>query len=184
MQGLLILAPLTITIYALYISFMYIDGLLDKYIEQVIGINIPGLGILVIFVAVTFIGFLGSTIIFKPIIHYFDRLISRAPIVKIIYTALKDFFSAFVGQKKRFTEPVLIKVYRGTDLQKLGFITSKDLSVLGIKEKKVAVYMPHSYAFSGNMFIVPVENITHLDAAPADVMKFIVSAGITEITGK
>lgn len=182
MQGLLIIAPLSITIYVLYISFNYVDGLLKQTIEQLIGIGIPGLGIVVVLIGITIIGFLGSTVIFKPLLHYFDKLISKAPVVKIIYTALKDFFSAFVGNKKKFTEPVLIKVYRGTDLQKLGFITNRDLSLLGISGEKVAVYMPHSFAFSGNMFIVPVENITPLDAAPADVMKFIVSAGVTEIS--
>lgn len=184
MQGLVILAPLSITLYVLYISFHYVDGLLDKYIERLTGFVIPGLGILVIFVVVTLIGFLGSTIIFRPIINYFDRLISKAPVVKIIYTALKDFFSAFVGKKRKFTEPVLINVYQGTGLQKLGFVTSRDLSVLGISNQKVAVYMPHSYAFSGNMFIVPAENISPLNVPPADVMKFIVSAGVTEIKSK
>lgn len=182
MQGLLIIAPLSITIYVLYVSFNYVDGLLKKTIEQLIGISIPGLGIVVIVIGLFIVGFLGSTVIFRPLINYFDKLISKAPVVKIIYSALKDFFSAFVGNKKKFTEPVLIKVYKGTDLQKLGFITNRDLSLLGIGGEKVAVYMPHSYAFSGNMFIVPVENLTPLDAAPADVMKFIVSAGVTEIS--
>jgi len=182
MQGLVIIAPLSLTLYVLYLSFQYVDGLLKQYIDQLLGFSIPGLGIVVILLVITLIGFLGSTVLLKPLIHYFDRLVSRAPVVKIIYSALKDFFSAFVGNKKRFTEPVLIKVYKGTDLQKLGFVTNRDLSLLGIEGEKVAVYMPHSYAFSGNMFIVPVENITLLKAAPADVMKFIISAGVTEIT--
>lgn len=184
LQGLLYLAPLSITIYVIYISFEYVDSLLDKYIEKLLGMSIPGLGILVIFVGLTLIGFLGSSIIFKPIARYLDRLVSRAPLIKIIYTSLKDIFSAFVGKKKRFTEPVLIKINKDTQLQKIGFVTNRDLSLLGIKGEMVAVYLPHSYNFSGNLFVVPVENVQKLDARPADVMKFIISAGITDIESK
>ncbi|MDZ7741713.1 MAG: DUF502 domain-containing protein [Bacteroidota bacterium] len=184
LQGLLYLAPLSITAYVIYISFEYVDSLLDKYIEKLLGMSIPGLGILVIFVGLTLIGFLGSSIIFRPIARYLDRLISRAPLIKIIYTSLKDIFSAFVGKKKRFTEPVLIRINKDTELQKIGFVTNRDLSLLGIEGEKVAVYLPHSYNFSGNLFVVPVENVQKLDARPADVMKFIISAGITDIESK
>ncbi len=184
LQGLIIIAPLSITIYVLYVSFLFVDNLLQTYIEQYIGISIPGLGIVVIFFLLTLIGFLGSTIIFRPIVHYFDKLVSRAPLVKIIYTSLKDIFTAFVGQKKRFTEPVLIKINKDTDLQKLGFVTNKDLSLLGIEDEKVAVYLPHSYNFSGNLFVVPAENVTPVKASSADVMKFVISAGITDIESK
>ncbi len=184
LQGLLYLAPLSITIYVIYVSFEYVDSLLDKYIEKLLGMSIPGLGILVIFVGLTLIGFLGSSIIFRPIARYLDRLVSRAPLIKIIYTSLKDIFSAFVGKKKRFTEPVLIRINKDTQLQKIGFVTNRDLSLLGIKGELVAVYLPHSYNFSGNLFVVPVENVQKLDARPADVMKFIISAGITDIESK
>ena len=115
---------------------------------------------------------------------YLDKLISQAPLVKIIYTSIKDFMSAFVGKERRFTEPVLVKISRDGNLEKMGFITQKDLSNLGIPKGKVAVYLPHSYNFSGNLFIVSVENITPLDAHPAEVMKFIVSAGVTSVDNK
>jgi uncharacterized membrane protein len=111
-------------------------------------------------------------------------LISQAPLIKVIYTSIKDFISAFVGKDRRFTEPVLVKVNRQSDIEKLGFITQKDLSNIGIPQGRVAVYLPHSYNFSGNLFIVPVENVTPLNAPPAEVMKFIVTAGVTSIDYK
>jgi len=184
MQGLIIIAPLTITLYILYLIFTYVDGILEKQINQLLGISIPGLGIVVIFIGLTIIGYLGTTIIFRPILRYFDRLISKAPLVKVIYTSIKDFFSAFVGQKKRFTEPVLVKINKDTDLHKIGFVTNHDLTLLGIAGEMVAVYLPHSYNFSGNLFVVPAERITKLNAKPADVMKFVISAGITDIETK
>jgi uncharacterized membrane protein len=179
LQGMLFIAPLALTVYILVISFNFVDGILTGIIVRILGFNIPGLGILVIFFFVTLIGFLGSSIIFKPLLFYFDKLISQAPLVKVIYTSIKDFMSAFVGKEKRFTEPVLVKVSHDSNLEKMGFVTQRDLRNLGIAGGKVAVYLPHSYNFSGNLFIVPVENITPINAPPAEVMKFIVTAGLT-----
>ncbi len=183
-QGLLFVAPISITIWALMLTFNYIDGLLIHQLDELLGRNIPGLGLVVLVVLVTLVGMLGTTIIFKPLWNYFDRLLSGAPLIKIIYTSVKDLVSAFVGQKKRFNEPVLVKVGKGADLEKIGFITNKDLSFLGISDKKLAVYLPHSYAWSGNLFIVPAENIKPIDASTTEVMKFIISAGVTNLEMK
>jgi uncharacterized membrane protein len=89
--------------------------------------------------------------------------------------------AAFVGNEKRFNKPVMVKVGRDADLYKLGFVTQKDLTYLGIKEGKSAVYLPHSYNFSGNLFIVDNDLITPIDAPSDEIMKFIVSGGITRI---
>jgi uncharacterized membrane protein len=181
LQGIIFSAPLSITIYVLVKTFLYIDGLLRDYVTQWLGFYTAGLGILVMLLGLTIVGFLGSTIIFKPFLVIFDRLISKAPLVKIIYTSVKDLLSAFVGSKKKFSEPVLIKENINSDMEKIGFITAHDLSKLGIPDGKVAVYLPYSYNVSGMLVIVPVENVKHLEANPTDVMKFVVSAGVTHI---
>lgn len=177
-------APVAITVYSLVLLFGYIDGLLLQYLTDWIGFRIPGLGLLIILVTITSVGVLGSTILFKPIMHWFDRLVSQAPLVKIIYSSIKDFMSAFLGKDKRFTEPVLVKVNRDSELEKLGFITRHHLQSLGIGEGKVAVYLPHSYNFSGNLFIVPKHLVTPISASPTEVMKFIVTAGITNVSAQ
>ena len=182
-QGLLLISPLAITIYAIVVSLEFVDGLLIKYLTKLIGFRIPGLGLLIIFTFITLIGVLGSSILIKPILNSLDKLISQAPLVKIIYTSIKDFMSAFVGKDKKFTEPVLVKMNRESDIEKLGFITQHDLTLLGIDSGKVAVYLPHSYNFSGNLFIVPAINVTPIKANSTEVMKFIVTAGVTSIPG-
>ncbi len=184
LQGMLYIAPVSLTVYVIYVSFQFVDGILTDVITSVVGFKIPGLGILVILAMITLIGFLGSSIFFSRYLKFFDKLISQAPLVKVIYTSIKDFISAFVGKDRRFTEPVLVKVNKESNLEKLGFITQKDLTNLGISKGKVAVYLPHSYNFSGNLFVVPVENLTPLNAPPAEVMKFIVTAGVTSIENK
>ncbi len=132
---------------------------------------------------VTLIGIVGSSILIKPILNSLDKIISQAPLVKIIYTSIKDFMSAFVGKDKKFTEPVLVKVNKDSDLEKMGFVTQRDLTSLGNDADKVVVYLPHSYNFSGNLLIVPAANFKPLNANSAEVMKFIVSAGVTAIPG-
>jgi len=184
LQGMLYIAPVSLTIYVIYVSFRFVDGILRDVITRIFGFSIPGLGMLVILMAITFIGFFGSNLVFGRYLKFFDKLISQAPLVKVIYTSIKDFISAFVGKDRRFTEPVLVKVNKSSDLEKLGFITQKDLSNLGIPKGRVAVYLPHSYNFSGNLFIVPVENVTPINAPPAEVMKFVVTAGVTSIDNK
>ncbi|MFZ4462581.1 MAG: DUF502 domain-containing protein [Bacteroidales bacterium] len=179
-QGLLFMAPVTLTVWALFKAFEVIDGILIHYLDMLIGKHIPGLGLIVLLGSITVIGVLGSTILFRPMLNYFDSLLVRAPLIKIIYTSVKDLVSAFVGQKKRFNEPVLVKV-GSTGMEKLGFVTNRDLRFLGISEKKVAVYLPHSYAWSGNLFIVPADHVSPVDASTTDVMKFIISAGVINL---
>ena len=181
LQGLLLISPLAITIYAIVAAFKFIDGLLIHYLTEALGFRIPGLGLILILVSITVIGILGSSILFKPFIHSIDKIVSKAPLVKIIYTSIKDFMSAFVGKDKKFTEPVLVMLSKDSHLERIGFVTQHDLTNLGISSNKVAVYFPHSYTFSGNLFIVDSANVTPLHTSPTEVMKFIVSAGVTAI---
>ncbi len=174
LQGLLLLVPIGLTIFIIYWVFLLIIRLIP--------FNNELLGILIILGGITFIGFLASTIIARPFIHYINKLMDRLPIIKIIYSSIKDLMSAFVGSKKKFNVPVLVKMYKDSGIEKLGFVTESDLQLLGKDlEGKIAVYLPHSYNFSGNLFIVPRENVTMLDCSPTDVMKFIVSGGVTNL---
>lgn len=176
----MIVAPVTITGYAVYLIFRFTDGILNPYIEKYFDFSIPGLGIVVAFIFLSLLGFIGSTVIARPFKILFSKILERTPFVKLIYSSLKDLLSAFVGQEKKFNRPVLVQVNTISNLEKLGFITQEDLSDLNVKDK-VAVYFPHSYNFSGELFIVPTENIKKVDIAPSEAMKFIVSGGITKV---
>lgn len=177
LQGLLFIAPLAITGYIIYQLFIWIDSLLKDYLIEWFDIYIPGLGIIIIIILLILIGFLGQTFLARPFKAFFTKLLKRIPLLKVIYSAFNDLFSAFVGKEKKFNKPVMVLVNHTSSLEKLGFLTEEDLSVLGEKEK-VAVYFPHSYNFSGELFIVPKENIRPVNINPAEVMKFIVSAGV------
>jgi uncharacterized membrane protein len=171
-RGLLLVIPIGLTAYILVAAVRWLDSLLS--------LQYPGSGVLIIIVSITVVGYIGSTFIAKPIFDFFERLLNRLPLVRIIYSSLKDLISAFVGDKKKFNQPVLVTLNKHADLQKLGFITQQDLSNLGIKEK-IAVYLPHSYNFSGDLYIVPRENVVLVEASGADIMKFIVSGGVADM---
>jgi uncharacterized membrane protein len=180
LQGLLYVAPIGITVYVLYVLFGFVDGLLRSLIRYLFGLYIPGLGLVVVILLITLLGYAGQTVIAQPVKRRFTQMLKQVPFLMSIYTAIKDFFEAFVGKEKKFAHPVLVRVNRSADMEKIGFITQSNLMELNIKDK-VAVYFPHSYNFSGELFIVPTENIRPLDIPPQDAMKFILTGGVTKI---
>ncbi|MCS6990313.1 MAG: DUF502 domain-containing protein [Chitinophagales bacterium] len=175
-QGLLFVAPIFITVYALYLFFHWADSLVDAVFPRLF----PGAGILILVVLIALVGLLTKLFLFRLLRDWMEELLSRNLLTKLVYTSIRDLISAFVGDKnkKLFTEPVMVLLFADAGVQKLGFVTKSDLESLGIKDM-VAVYFPHSYNFSGNLYLVPRQNITPLpkfDAA--DAMKFIVSGGV------
>jgi uncharacterized membrane protein len=172
-QGLLFVVPVFVTIAVLFYLFQKADTLF--------GLDIPGLGILILVVGVTLVGFIGTVFVTNPVVGWFSGLINRTPVVKIIYSSVKDLLSAFVGTKKKFTHPVLIKLSAESDMQQIGFMTQDDLSDLGIGPDMVSVYVPFSFSIMGNVFVVPKGNVTPIEASPTETMKFVVSGGITNV---
>ena len=103
LQGLLYIVPITVTLYVVVWTFQKIDGILP--------FKFPGIGLIIIISLITIIGFLGSAAITNPINAFFQNLLQKAPLLKTIYSSVKDLMSTFVGNKKGFSEPVLVKIY-------------------------------------------------------------------------
>lgn len=173
LQGLLYLAPISITVLAAYKIFEFIDNILP--------FKFPGLGFIVLFFFITLFGFLMTSFVASPLINYFTKLLDKIPFVKIFYTSVKDFFSAFVGKKKKFKIPVLVTVNLNPSIERIGFITQETLTEFDIIEDKVAVYMPHSYNISGNLIFIEKKYIKKMDIPSTEIMKFVISGGITKI---
>lgn len=170
-QGIIIISPIAITAWAAYSIFDFVDSKIP-YLPR-------GLGFLLIIVSLIIIGWLGSTFfIWKFLIEFFDGILERTPFIKFIYTSVKEVVESFMGDKRKFTKPVLVRVRNNPEIFQIGFITQKDLSKLGL-EDKVAVYMPHSYAVSGFLYIVNSQDVIYLkNTNPADAMKMAVSGGV------
>ncbi len=172
-QGLFYIAPLSVTLYIIYKTVLFFDGLF----LDVTHFYFPGVGFIIIVLGITLLGFLANTFLLRPAIEIFNSIISRLPVIKDLYSPIKDFFSAFVGKDKKFNKPVLVKININSNLEKVGFITQDDLTELGLNKDYVSVYFPHSYAFSGELFIVPAENVKPLNMPSSVAMKFILSGG-------
>ena len=180
-QGLIVTVPVVITAIVVYKVIELVGSLFSIFGTIVSPVIDPfiviGSAIGLIFVA----GLLGSSIILRPLFSLFDHALEHTPFIKTIYSSIKDLLAAFVGSKKRFNKPVLVTINKENNIQQLGFITQEDLGELKIKTGTVAVYVPLSYSFSGNLLIVPIDHVSPVNASSTEVMKFIVSGGVTDI---
>jgi len=172
LRGLVLVAPLAITLYVCYVVFVRIDGWL--------GLPVPGLGFVLTIVLITLVGFLGSNLITRGLLAIVDQLLGRLPFVRLLYTSTKDLLNAFVGEKRRFDKPVVVRVSPQTEARMVGFVTQESLERLGLPGYS-SVYFPQSYNFAGNLVVFPSSQLEPLDAASADVMAFIVSGGVTGV---
>jgi uncharacterized membrane protein len=173
LQGLLILGPVSITVYFIYEIFDKIDNILRPVI------NIPGIGFVIIIGFIILTGYLSSFFVMGRVLSIMDKYLERTPGVKLFFSFIRDFFEAFAGNKKKFTKSVLANV-DDTNVWRVGFITQEDMSSFGM-ENYVAVYLPMAYSVAGNVYIVPKERvkpITNISATQS--MKFAVSGGVTE----
>ncbi len=170
LEGLLFLIPLVATSYVIYIIFVKIDNIFR--------FKIPGVGFIVTILTITLVGFIASNFLTRKLVRLVDNVFKRLPLVKMIYSSIKDLISAFVGDKKGFNKPVLVSIIPGSNIQVIGFVTCETLAHLGLSEY-VAVYLPQSYNFAGNLVVVPKDQVTPIHADSGNVMAFIVSGGIT-----
>jgi len=169
-RGLVLLTPIAVTIWICWMVFTRVDGWL--------GLPVPGAGFVATIVLITLVGFLGSNLLTRSAVGVLERLMSRLPFVRLLYGSTKDLLNAFVGEKRRFDKPVLMSLQSDHAARLVGFVTQESLDHLGLLQY-VAVYCPHSYNFSGQLYVVPATHVQPLDVASADAMAFVVSGGVS-----
>ena len=191
LQGLLIIAPLAITIYSIYWVISTVDGWVPIFREavkdaqgNVIGYEVKnyGLGFLVILFAIITIGYLSSFFIQSKLFNLFDHWLEKTPGIKFIYTSTRDFFEAFAGDKKRFNKAVMANVF-SEDVWIIGFLTDEEMHKFEMGADKVAVYVPQAYNFAGQLYILPrakVKKINNISSGEA--MKYAVTGGVVDLT--
>lgn len=184
LQGMLILAPVAITLYALYFVVSTIDGWLPIFstIDEQGRVHVQnyGLGFVIIIAALIVIGYFSSFFITGRIVSFLDKFMQKTPGLKHIYGTTRDFFEAFAGDKKKFTQNVLANV-DDNDVWRIGFVTREDMSDFGLKDF-VSVYVPMAYSVAGNVYIIPKNRIKPiLHYSSTQTMKFAVSGGVTDL---
>lgn len=169
LHGLVFVIPIALTVWLFFAVFSALDS--------VLGLPIPGVGLLAMLVFITGIGFLTSNYVTRRFLTAFERGLDRLPFAKLLHGSMKDLMSAFVGEKKRFDKPVIVDLAAGGGVKTLGFVTRDSMEVYGMSDA-VAVYFPQSYNFAGQVVIVPRSAVHPVSADSADVMAFIVSGGV------
>jgi uncharacterized membrane protein len=171
-QGLLVLAPVGITLWVVVVTVTTLDDWLNT--------SIPGLGILIAAAGITLIGYLTGNVVGTKLLEWLEAGMQRVPLIRILYNALRDLFGAFVGSKRKFDQPVAVDV-NSHGLKVLGFLTREQFDDPQLADH-VSVYLPESYNFAGNLIVVPKAHVHPLDADGAEFMAFIVSGGVTEMS--
>ena len=169
-QGLVYLAPIAITLWIFVTTFQAIDGLLR--------LPVPFVGFVVVVVATTAVGFLLSNYLSRQMLTWFENVMDRLPLAKLMHGSLKDLMSAFVGEKRRFRHPVAVEMIAGSGVKVFGFVTRESMDDFGMPDS-VGVYFPQAYNFAGQLVVVPRAQVTSLKVDSADIMTMIVSGGVT-----
>jgi uncharacterized membrane protein len=168
LRGLIIVVPIALTLYLLYEAFMRIDRLLN--------LPTPGAGFAITIAAIIAIGALASNFFVRKFLSLAETVFTRAPLVRLIYASIKDLLEAFVGDKKRFDQPVTVQITEG--VRTLGFITQDDLEFLALPGQ-VAVYLPFSYSMAGTLLLVQRDRVERVAIDSASIMALVVSGGVS-----
>lgn len=169
LRGLVVVVPLAVTVWVLWAGFLAIDRLLP--------LPVPGAGFLIVLALVIVVGFLASNFVTRRLFHGLERLFARAPVVKIVYSSLRDLTEAFVGDRRRFNQPVLVRLTPDGSLSAVGFVTRDDPSLAG--PDRVLVYLPQSYNFAGQLLVVERGSVRPLDLESSKALALVVSGGVS-----
>jgi uncharacterized membrane protein len=173
-KGLLIFVPIALTIFLLGWVFTKLDAVFGVLLPK----KLPGLGLLLTVVLIIVIGFVASNFLGRKLFALVEKVFRGMPLVKLLYSALKDMIEAFAGEKKSFDKPVLATIAPGAGAKVVGFVTRESLENLGLSGY-VAVYLPQSYNFAGNVLLFPKEAVKPLDIESSQAMAFVVSGGVS-----
>lgn len=178
-EGVLVLAPIALTIYVVGRVLALLQTLGEKYI--LLGmVRLPGVGLVIAVAAITLLGFLTRNWVVRRALDFGESLMARIPLVKSVFGSFKDVVDAFGGKKQSFSKAALVRV-PGMPVELLGFVTSEELDLLGEPGRnKVSVYVPAALQLGGFVVIVPRENVTLLETPPQAALKFLMTGGMTD----
>lgn len=184
MQGILVLAPVSITAYIIFRLFTWLDQLVPVYInlsgDALKPFYLPGIGFVLVMAGIFLVGYFSSFFVVGRLLSFFDHALEKTPGIKSIYSFVKDFSEAVAGKKRKFQKAVLVSVYQ-PDVWQIGFVTNEDLEQFEMKDY-ITVYVPNTYAVAGTLFFVKPTRIKPLkDVAASDALKFAISGGLVEV---
>jgi len=191
LTGIIVTAPIAITFAVAMWVINWIDSKVvplipssynpQEILQQQTGLHIPGIGLLVVFVGLTLIGFLAAGLLGRFVVRVGENLLNRMPIIRSVYGALKQIFETVLRSSSRSFREVALIEYPRRGIWAIGFITTKTTGEVKseIKEEVVNVFLPTTpNPTSGFLLFVPRKDLIVLDMSVEEAIKMIVSAGI------
>jgi uncharacterized membrane protein len=184
-MGLVVVVPVFLTVYVLFIFFRFTDNILGRflnvYLKNTLGFYIPGLGILIFLIFILAIGFLANRYIGKRIFPLVDKLFFRLPLTRNIYPTFKQIISFILAQKEFGFKKVVLVEYPSRGIWSLGFLTNEEFRRISqvSNREMAAIFIPSSPGpFTGFMIFVAKEDLRFPDLSIADALRIIISGGV------
>ena len=176
--GLVVVVPIVVTGLALYYLFRLLDGFLSPFIEELIGQDIPGLGILTELVVIFLVGLVAANVFGSRLLKWIQSLLMHIPVVKNIYPTIKQLVEAFHPSSSSSYRKVVLVEYPRNGIYTLGFLTS-EVALEGVsKEHQVfSVYLPTNNLYLGQVALFRSEDIIITDFTVEEGLKIILSGG-------
>lgn len=185
LKGLVVVIPVALTLAIMWWMAAGAERLMGSVLKFTLpdGWYVPGMGLASGLALVVLLGLLSHVLIFQKIFDLGDAIFNRLPLVKTIYTAIKDFIGYLSPDKDSKMSKVVLVQLPGQSFQLIGFVTREqfdDLPFTPIAEDPVAVYMPMSYQIGGYTLFLPRSALTPLDIPFETAMRLVLTAGVSQ----
>jgi len=182
LRGLITLLPLLVTLWLLYFLFTFLDSILGNLITLITGRHMPGLGLLLTLILIFFVGFFATFIISAQLFKLGEEMLCRVPIIKSIYTGVKQINDVLFMQKHadEYRRACLIE-YPRKGVWSIGFITSDAATEIEakLKEKMINVFVANTPTpATGFLVLTPARDVILLDMKIEDAFKYVISGGV------
>jgi uncharacterized membrane protein len=186
LTGLLVILPIFITVYVIWYLIKAMDTVLKyipaKYLpETYTNIYIPGVGLILVVILILIVGILTRNIAGRTVLQFWDNLVDRIPLARILYSSVKQLLQAFFFQNSDSFQRVALIEYPRRGIYVLGFITGESRGEIQVKTNKkvINVFVPTTpNPTSGFYVLVPEEDLMLLDMSVEDAFKLLISGGL------
>ena len=186
LTGLLVILPIFITVYVILFLIRGMDAILKyipaKYLpETYLQIHIPGLGLILVVILVFVVGLLTRNFIGRKIVQLGENIVDRIPLVRVLYTGVKQLLEPLFLQKTNAFKRVALIEYPRRGVHVIGFVTGESKGEVQSKTSKnmMNVFVPTTpNPTSGFYILIPEDEVIYLDMSVEDAFKLIISGGI------
>ncbi len=178
--GIIVTAPVGVTIWVLWNFFMFIDVRAKKILGESFS-QVPGVGFILFFATIILVGIFATNLIGKRMISFGEKVMTRIPLANRIYKAVQQISTAFLGSTGSVFHKVVLVEYPRRGVYSLGFLTTEGTGEVQHKTEAqvVCVFVPTTpNPTSGMLIFVPLDQVIHLDMTTEDGLKLVISGGV------